>query len=193
MDVDETLSSWQANREVFLWPENWLYPELRDDQSEIFQSTLSTLLQGDLTDDAATEAYLDYLASLELIAKLEPCGIWYVPASDGSSGGGASDEIAYVVARTAGAHRKHYFRELQSGSWTPWQEVKIDCEDMPLTPIVWNGRLFLFWLRIRERTIVAARDRQDDEEHDHRSQDQGQDHNPQDGLAMDRPVGRRRR
>src|SRR5262249_13434242 len=23
---------WQANREVFLWPENWLYPELRDDQ-----------------------------------------------------------------------------------------------------------------------------------------------------------------
>jgi hypothetical protein len=32
--------------------------------------------------------------------------------------------------------------------WTPWQEVKIDCEDMPLTPIVWNGRLFLFWLRI---------------------------------------------
>jgi hypothetical protein len=26
---------WQANREVFLWPENWLYPELRDDQSPI--------------------------------------------------------------------------------------------------------------------------------------------------------------
>ena len=21
---------WQSNREVFLWPENWLYPELRD-------------------------------------------------------------------------------------------------------------------------------------------------------------------
>ena len=23
----------------------------------------------------------------------------------------------------------------------------IDCEDMPVTPIVWNGRLFLFWLK----------------------------------------------
>jgi len=139
---------WQANREVYLWPENWLYPELRDDQTPMFKQTLSALLQSDITDDAASQAYLDYLSSLELIAKLEPCGIYYVPASDGSSGGGASDEIAYVIARTAGAHRKHYFRQLQGNSWTPWQEVKIDCEDMPLTPIVWNNRLLLFWLRI---------------------------------------------
>ncbi|QGM47133.1 hypothetical protein H2LOC_016335 [Methylocystis heyeri] len=146
---------WQANREVFLWPENWLYPELRDDQSPIFKKTLSALLQGDMTEDAAAEAYLGYLSELEQIAKLEPCGIWYAPASDGSAGGGASDEIAYVVARTAGAHRKHYFRRLQGGSWTPWEEVKIDCEDMPLTPIVWKGRLFLFWLRIHKNQAVA--------------------------------------
>ena len=139
---------WQANREVFLWPENWLYPELRDDQSPMFKQTLSALLQSDITDDAAAAAYLDYLSGLELIAKLEPCGIYYVPASDGSAGGGASDEIAYVIARTAGAHRKHYFRQLQGGAWTPWEEVKIDCENMPLTPIVWNNRLMLFWLRI---------------------------------------------
>jgi peptidoglycan hydrolase-like protein with peptidoglycan-binding domain len=147
---------WQANREVFLWPENWLYPELRDDQSPMFKTTLSALLQSDMTDDAAAEAYLDYLSALEQIAKLEPCGIYYVPASDGSSGDGASGEIAYVVARTAGAHRKHYFRQLQGGAWTPWMEVKIDCEDMPLTPIVWNNRLFLFWLRILKNQSAAA-------------------------------------
>jgi hypothetical protein len=139
---------WQANREVFLWPENWLYPELRDDQTEMFKQTLSDLLQSDITDDAAAAAYLDYLSNLELIAKLEPCGIYYVPATDGSAGGGASDEIAYVIARTAGAHRKHYFRQFRGGAWTPWEEVKIDCENMPLTPIVWNNRLLLFWLRI---------------------------------------------
>ena len=79
---------WQANREVFLWPENWLYPELRDDQSPMFKQTLSALLQSDMTDDAAAEAYLDYLSGLELIAKLEPCGIYYVPASDGTRAAG---------------------------------------------------------------------------------------------------------
>jgi hypothetical protein len=133
---------WQANREVFLWPENWLYAELRDNQSPFFQQAMTSLLQSDISDDAAASAYLDYLTSLEAVAKLEVCGLYYVaPTSDAS-------EISYVVARTAGAHRKYYFRMLQYGSWTPWAEVKIECEDMPITPIVWNGRLFLFWLKI---------------------------------------------
>jgi hypothetical protein len=133
---------WQSNRKVFLWPENWLYPELRDNQSPFFQQMMSSLLQGDITDDAAASSYLDYLTSLEEVAKLEPCGLYYQP------GDADVDETSYVVARTAGAHRKYYFRQLQSGSWTPWTQVMIDCEDMPLTPIVWNGRLFLFWLKV---------------------------------------------
>jgi hypothetical protein len=134
---------WQANREVFLWPENWLYPQLRDDQSPLFQQTMSDLLQGDITDDAAASHYLDYLTGLEWVAKLEPCGMYYQP------GTADTDETSYVVARTAGAHRKYYFRERTSGSWTSWTEVKIDCEDMPITPIVWDdNRLFLFWLKI---------------------------------------------
>ena len=87
---------WQANREVFLWPENWLYPELRDDQSPFFQQMMSSLLQGDITDDAAASAYLDYLTSLEEVAKLEPCGLYYQP------GTADTDETSYVVARTAG-------------------------------------------------------------------------------------------
>jgi hypothetical protein len=140
---------WQANREVFLWPENWLYPELRDDQSPIFTQMMSSLLQGDITNDAATSAYLDYLTNLEEVAKLEPCGLYYQP------GTADADEISYVLSRTAGAHRKYYFRELQSGSWMPWTEVQIDCEDMPITPIVWNNRLFLFWLKIVKQSSVS--------------------------------------
>ena len=66
---------WEANRLVFLEPENWLYPELRDNQSPFFQQMMSSLLQGDITDDAAASAYLDYLTSLEEVAKLEPCGL----------------------------------------------------------------------------------------------------------------------
>ena len=96
---------WQANREVFLWPENWLFPELRDDQSPLFQQVMGSLLQGDITDDAAAGAYLDYLSGLEEVAKLEPCGLYYQP------GDASVTETSYVVARTKGAHRKHFFRE----------------------------------------------------------------------------------
>ena len=132
---------WQANREVFLWPENWLYPELRDNQSPIFKQVMGSLLQGDITDDAAASAYLDYLTGLEQVAKLEPCGLYYQP------GTADTDETSYVVARTPGANCAYYFRQLTAGSWTPWSKVPVDCEDMPITPIVWNGRLFLFWLK----------------------------------------------
>ena len=52
---------------------------------------------------------------------------------------------------SAGTHRKHYFRQLRDESWTPWAEATIDCEDMPITPILWTGRLFLFWLKVLKR------------------------------------------
>ncbi len=141
---------WQANREVFLWPENWLAPELRDGQSAFFKQTLSELLQGDMTDDAATSAYLSYLTDLESVAKLEPSGIWY----DGFN--------CDVIARTAGAHRKYYHRKLIGASWTPWDEVKLGIEDNPVVPYVWNGRLMLFWLRVLQQaptdgtTLIAG-------------------------------------
>jgi pSer/pThr/pTyr-binding forkhead associated (FHA) protein len=158
-DVDSTLWTWmkryrvwQANREVFLWPENWLYPELRDNQSPFFQQMMSTLLQGDITDDAATSAYLNYLTSLEEVAKLEPCGLYYQPST------ADTDETSYVLARTAGAHRTYYFRELTSDAWTPWAQVEVECEDMPITPVVWNGRLFLFWLKVIKRAPPASID-----------------------------------
>jgi Neuraminidase-like domain len=144
---------WQANREVFLWPENWLEPTLRDDQSPFFKTTMSSLLQSDITDDTAAAAYLDYLTSLEQIAKLEPCGMYYQPAGNGSA-----NDVAHVIARTAGAHRKYYYRCFQQGSWTPWEEIKLNIEDNPVVPYVWNGRLMLFWLQIHHKQITDPSD-----------------------------------
>lgn len=140
---------WEANRKVYLFPENWLEPELRDDQSPFFKETMSELLQGDITEERAATALLNYLAKLDEVAKLEPCGIYYIAADQVSRTG----EVAHVVARTAGAHRKYYYRRREYGYWTPWEQVKLDIEDNPIIPVVWNSRLFLFWLRITKAMI----------------------------------------
>ena len=42
---------WEANREVFLWPENWIDPTLRHDASPFFTELMQDLKQGDLTTD----------------------------------------------------------------------------------------------------------------------------------------------
>lgn len=131
---------WEANRKVFLWPENWLEPELRDDQSPVFKETMAELLQSDITDDTAEVALLNYLAKLEEIAKLEPCGVYY-----------ADDKNVHLVARTSGAHRKYFYRQMDNGSWLPWEQIKLDIDDNPVIPYLWNGRLLLFWLKLVKR------------------------------------------
>lgn len=135
---------WEANRKVYLFPENWLEPELRDDKSPFFKEIESELLQSDITEERASIALLNYLAKLEEVAKLEICGVHYVPANPAKRTG----EVAHVVARTSGAHRKYFYRRYEFGYWTAWEQIKLDIEDNPVIPVVWNDRLFVFWLRI---------------------------------------------
>jgi Neuraminidase-like domain/Salmonella virulence plasmid 28.1kDa A protein len=139
---------WEANRKVFLYPENWLEPELRDDQSPFFKEAMSELLQGDITEDRAAVTLLNYLSKLEEVAKLEPCGIHFIE-NDSQK---LEDDVAHVVARTAGANRKYFYRRREFGNWTPWDQIKLDIEDNPVIPVVWRDRLFLFWLRIITQT-----------------------------------------
>ena len=47
---------WEANRKVFLWPENWISPDLRDDKSESSLGPGARLRQDALTDDAIERA-----------------------------------------------------------------------------------------------------------------------------------------
>jgi hypothetical protein len=142
---------WEANRKVFLWPENWLEPELRDDQSPFFKEVMSELLQGDITEDRAATALLTYLSKLEEVARLDPCGVHL-----DEHGSGKHDDVLHVVARTAGANRKYYYRRREYGYWTPWEHIKLDIEDNPVVPVVWKGRVFVFWLRLIKKTPVDA-------------------------------------
>jgi len=61
---------WQANRKVYLYPENYIDPTLRDDKSEIFQQFESQLLQKNMSNDAIRSAVRTYLHSLSDIANV---------------------------------------------------------------------------------------------------------------------------
>lgn len=133
---------WEANRKVFLWPENWLEPDLRDDQSSFFRAAMSELLQGDVTEERAAAAVGGYLTKLAELAQLEPVGMNHADATSDLPA------VTHVVARTSGARRKHYSRRRQSGSWTPWEAVDLDIEDVPVSPVIFGERLLIVWLKI---------------------------------------------
>src|SRR4029077_7807340 len=62
---------WEANRKIFLFPENWLEPEFRDDKTFLFQALEGAIAQGDITNDLAEDAFHAYLEQLEQIARLD--------------------------------------------------------------------------------------------------------------------------
>jgi hypothetical protein len=138
---------WEANRKVFLFPENWLEPELRDNKSPFFKDLESELLQSDITEDSAAIVLVHYLEKLDEVAKLEICGMYY----EENEMDNVADDIIHVIGRTAGARRKYYYRRLEGGSWTPWEKVDVEIEDNPVLPVVWKGRLFLFWVSVIQK------------------------------------------
>src|SRR5262249_34395820 len=76
---------WQANREVLLYPENWIDPTLRDDRTPLFRDLQTQLQQGPVTADTASEAMLDYLEKLDQVARLEICAVYYHNDSNSQS------------------------------------------------------------------------------------------------------------
>jgi len=146
---------WEANRKVFLYPENWLEPELRDNKSSFFKDLESELLQSDITEESAYRAYVNYLQKLDDVAKLDICAMYLdegkVLEDDDPDEYHTQDDVLHVFARTPGANRKYFYRTFENNTWTPWDKVDLDIEDNPILPVVWNGRLFLFWLNILQK------------------------------------------
>lgn len=136
---------WEVQRKLFLWPENWLEPELRDNKSPFFKDLEGELLQGDITDDAAATALVHYLEKLDEVAKLEICGMYY----EENDVNYEADDVVHVIARTPGTRRSYYYRRQDGGiAWTPWERIDLAIEDNPVLPVVWKDRLFLFWVSV---------------------------------------------
>jgi Tc toxin complex TcA C-terminal TcB-binding domain/Neuraminidase-like domain/FHA domain/Putative peptidoglycan binding domain len=129
---------WEANREVFLWPENWIDPTLRHDASPFFSDLMQDLSQGDLTRDVAATALQNYLEKLEAVARLDVCGYFHDLEN--------ATDVLRVLARTQGSPPTYYTRTwVDSSKWTAWEEVKLDIVSDHVLPIFWNGRQYIFW------------------------------------------------
>ncbi len=129
---------WQANREVFLFPENWLDPTLRSDKSPFFSDLERALKQNDLTNDTAESALENYLESLEAVARLDVCGTFHDMEND--------HDLLHVLARTQGSPPIYYTRQwVDAAVWTAWQKVDLDIIGDHVLPIAWNGKPYIFW------------------------------------------------
>ncbi|MCP4602364.1 MAG: hypothetical protein GY847_17925 [Proteobacteria bacterium] len=150
---------WEANRKVFLFPENWIEPELRDDKSSFFKELENELLQDELNLESAERAYLSYLKKLEEVSNLEIAAVLDETTGDDTViiGNEYGHEVVavHVFARTKGIPHTYYHRKfvIQSRYWTPWEKIDLDIEGDHLIPVFFNRRLFLFWPKFADKVF----------------------------------------
>ncbi len=171
---------WEANRKVFLYPENWIEPTLRDDKSPFYKELESELLQKDINTQTVQDALKSYLFKVDEVANLKVVGLFLEQGTkkDGELSVGTDGKPLYIklhiFARTRNAPYFFYYRYFQIAekNWYPWEKVQVDipsydvesiAEDTTkgkitkngtyLIPVVWNKRLLIFFPQFAKKTV----------------------------------------
>ena len=153
----ETQPLYVVRRNVFLYPENWLDPSLRDDKSFMYQNFEGSLLQKDVTDQNTIDAVKSYLFMLDRVANLQGVGLYF----DDQTG------TVHIFSRTRSPPYFYYYRTYSAQAWTPWQEMQIDIPSYNiestdgratsvgtyLCPFIYNGRLFVAFPMIMQKVL----------------------------------------
>ncbi|MDH5729885.1 MAG: neuraminidase-like domain-containing protein, partial [Gammaproteobacteria bacterium] len=141
---------WEANRKVFLYPENYIRPELRDTKTPEFETLESTLLQGEINKanvDATFSAYLDRFADIGNL-KMAGANVY----NDGD------ERVLLLFGHSRTGALQYYYRtarfpnndEANTAIWAPWQKVELMIAASRVFPVQFMGRLMLFWIEINE-------------------------------------------
>ena len=155
---------WEANRKVFLNPEDYLEPELRDDKTPLYEALEADLLQQDVTDENVLTAYTNYMAGFNEVANLAIAGVYH--DLNRAPGGG---DVMHLFGATSSDPPAYYYRSVENlyqslvdhrrgTAWRPWRRVDVQVPDRLVAPVVFLGRLHLFWTQITTRPAIEITD-----------------------------------
>ncbi|KAF7917723.1 uncharacterized protein EAE98_010139 [Botrytis deweyae] len=156
-DWMQSYTLWEAHRKMFLYPENWIHPTLRDDKSQLFEQLEANLMQKDMSLNTFTNSILTYVISLNEIASLDVISYLHEWHEE-------SEEIFHLFGRTRVSPHTFYYRSLTLLNenndifWRPWTKIEMDIPSVEmewdgkrlaeggayLLPVLRDGRLYLF-------------------------------------------------
>ncbi|HEY0066661.1 MAG TPA: neuraminidase-like domain-containing protein, partial [Flavisolibacter sp.] len=173
---------WEANRKVFLYPENYIDPTLRDTKTHIFKELEDELLQQKITEESAQAAYKKYMAQFAELTRLRYAGAYYHEEFDnygyvnlGGSGKGDSnffmvsgiyfpsesdDSCYYLFARTNVMPYQYYYRTYNDNrkTWGNWTKIELGIEAKEISAIIHQGRLHIFWTEVKAKEMNTLND-----------------------------------
>ncbi|WP_411032340.1 neuraminidase-like domain-containing protein [Spongiimicrobium sp. 3-5] len=143
---------WEANRKVFLYPENYIEPDLRDNKTELFEKLESDLLHQEITPQNVLNAYSKYMAGFEEIASLKIAGSFHELDTN-------VDRL-HLFGVTSSNPPEHYYRNIDNlyrsenrdsshgMEWGNWTKLNLKISARKVSPIMYQDKLFLFWVAV---------------------------------------------
>ena len=153
---------WRAHLTIFLYPENVLRPELirKEDKSPFFIELEDEILQKDITSENVEAALSNYLQKVLEISKLEIVGIYHELDDDNKYDGlPARINFIHVIERTLSQPAVYYYRkfDLNYNKWYACEKINCDIISNHVIPVVYNRKLYIFWLIFTEKTQDVKR------------------------------------
>ncbi|EGV29591.1 Peptidoglycan-binding domain 1 protein [Thiorhodococcus drewsii AZ1] len=128
---------WEANRKVFLYPENYMLPDLRDDSTHIFKAAESDLLQGNLDNSTIEKVFQRYLAEFVEVGSIKIVHTLYEKGEYLFFGRTLQEPYRYFMRRFNG-----------KGHWEPWEPIDLDIGAKTISAVTKNGNWYLFWTNV---------------------------------------------
>lgn len=142
-------STWAGVSQLAFYPENYIDPTLRYNQSNLQRQLMDELNQSQLDKDSVETAYRNYLDGFEDIANLKVlCGYHH--------GASLLTGMSYFVGCTNETPARYYWRSLNleatdglggyvASAWTDWEEISglVDAVNDEVRPVLFNNRLYI--------------------------------------------------
>ncbi|MDR2009146.1 MAG: hypothetical protein LBQ22_01520 [Bacteroidales bacterium] len=156
---------WEANRKIFLYPENWIEPELRDNKTSFFKELEDELSQNEINEQNVEIAVDNYLKKLSDISRLTIIGyntntVFFDDKHHLDTDPTKDKIIEYhIVGRTNSKPYQYYYRKLDifTNIWTNWLKIDLEIETDNIVPVVFNNKLHLFWLNVINKNINTSK------------------------------------
>lgn len=149
-------STWAGVSQLVYYPENFIDPTIRTDQTGMMNTMLEQLSQSELNSDTLEEGFRQYLTAFEQVANLKVIS-GYHDAADINEGN------TWFIGTSQTEPKKYYWRKAdhskcQNGrfaanAWSDWKEITCAVnpyQDM-VRPVIYRSRLYLLWVEEQVR------------------------------------------
>lgn len=142
---------WEANRKIFIYPENYVVPSVRSTKTSLFKEVEDGLQQSQIEDGYVEKLYIKYLDGYTTVSDLEICGAYQAVT-------GVNEKTLFLFGRSRKQPYQYFYcRQEQGMAYGEWKEINVGIHSEYITPVYIFHKLYVFWVEDKSDTRAVVK------------------------------------